>query len=49
METKETHFKGFKDFEISKVQRLIDWVKNNTGFDRELAMKNFYLFAVMNY
>ena len=27
IETKETHFKGFKDFEISKVQRLIDWIK----------------------
>ena len=46
-ENKETmfnRFKGFKDFEISKVQRLIDWVKAPAGFDRTLAMKNFYLF-----
>jgi sulfatase maturation enzyme AslB (radical SAM superfamily) len=37
-------FKGFKDFEISKVQRLIDWIKSDTGFDRNKAMKDFYLF-----
>lgn len=37
-------FKGFSDFEISKVQRLIDWIKSNDGFDKEKAMKNFYLF-----
>jgi len=43
-ETVFNRFKGFKDFEISKVQRLIDWVKSPAGFDRELAMKNFYLY-----
>jgi organic radical activating enzyme len=46
-ENKETifnRFKGFKDFEISKVQRLVDWVKTPAGFDRTLAMKNFYLY-----
>jgi len=37
-------FMGFSDFEVSKVQRLIDWIKADTGFDRHKAMKNFYLF-----
>ena len=43
-ETKWNEFKGFSDFEISKVQRLIDWIKADTGFNKELAQKNFYLF-----
>lgn len=43
-ETKWNEFKGFSDFEISKVQRLIDWIKSDNGFNRELAMENFYLF-----
>jgi hypothetical protein len=43
-ETRWNEFKGFSDFEISKVQRLIDWIKSDTGFNRELAMENFYLF-----
>ena len=43
-ERANTRFFGFKDFEISKVQRLIDWVKNDKDFDRTLAMKNFYLY-----
>jgi len=43
-EGEHNRFKGFKDFEISKVQRLIDWVKNDSKFDRTTAMKNFYLF-----
>lgn len=43
-ETKWNEFKGFSDFEISKVQRLIDWIKSDTKFDRHKAMKNFYLF-----
>ena len=43
-ETKWNEFKGFSDFEISKVQRLIDWIKSDTGFDRKKAQKNFYLF-----
>lgn len=43
-EGEHNRFKGFKDFEISKVQRLIDWVKNDGKFDRTTAMKNFYLF-----
>jgi sulfatase maturation enzyme AslB (radical SAM superfamily) len=43
-ETSFNRFHGFKDFEISKVQRLIDWVKGPSDFDKELAMKNFYLY-----
>jgi hypothetical protein len=43
-ETKWNEFKGFSDFEISKVQRLIDWIKSDTGFNNELAKENFYLF-----
>jgi hypothetical protein len=38
------HHKGFKDFEVSKVQRLIDWIKSDTGFNKDIAMKNFYKF-----
>lgn len=38
------HHKGFKDFEVSKVQRLIDWIKQESNFDKTNAMKNFYLF-----
>lgn len=44
IETKSTHYKGFQDFEISKIQRLIDWIKVDNGYDRELSMKNFFLF-----
>jgi len=40
----ENPFKGFVDVEISKVQRLIDWIKSPIEFDRHTAMKNFYLF-----
>lgn len=43
-ETKWNEFKGFSDFEISKVQRLIDWIGSETGFNKELAMENFHLF-----
>ncbi len=43
-ETRWNEFKGFSDFEISKVQRLIDWINADTGFDRNKAMKNFHLF-----
>ena len=44
-ETRWNEFKGFSDFEISKVQRLIDWIKSDTEFNKNLAMKNFYLFC----
>jgi len=39
-----SRFKGFKDFEISKVQRLIDWIKTPTKYDQDTAMMNFYLY-----
>ncbi len=42
-ETEETRFKGFKDYEISKVQRLIDWIES-TPFNNEIPNKNFYLY-----
>jgi pyruvate-formate lyase-activating enzyme len=41
-ETEE--FKGFSDFEIEKVKRLINWIEMPTGFDKETAMRNFYRF-----
>ena len=43
-ETPERRFKGFKDFEISKVQRLIDWLRTPPEFDTDTQMKNFYLY-----
>lgn len=42
-ETWNTRFKGFKDFEIDKVQRLIDWIRNSS-FNNDVALKNFYLY-----
>jgi hypothetical protein len=43
-ETMFNRFQGFKDFEISKIQRLIDWVKTPAGFDSITSKKNFYLY-----
>lgn len=43
-ETKATHWKGFKDFEISKLQRLVDWIQTDNGFDKTTAMSNFSKF-----
>jgi organic radical activating enzyme len=43
-EDKHNQFKGFSDFEVSKVQRLIDWIKSDSNFNRSRAMINFYLF-----
>jgi hypothetical protein len=43
-ETMQTRFKGFKDFEISKIQRLIDWVKTPAEFNKNTQMKNFYMY-----
>jgi len=43
-DTEYNEFKGFSDFEISKVQRLKDWILDNTGFNKEKAMKNFAMF-----
>ena len=44
IETDKNKYKGFKDFEVSKMQRLIDWIKNPTKYDRISAMKDFYLY-----
>jgi len=47
MQNKEgrwNQFMGFSDFEVSKIQRLIDWVESDTGFDKTKAKKNFYAF-----
>lgn len=41
-ETEE--FKGFSDFEIEKVKRLINWIEAGHDFDKETAMRNFYRF-----
>jgi len=43
-ETKDCEFKGFSDFEISKIKRLKDWILTDTGFDKEKARQNFKLF-----
>jgi hypothetical protein len=43
-ETKHNEFKGFSDFEISKVQRLIDWINTQNDFSREKYIKNFYMY-----
>lgn len=43
-EESANRFKGFKDFEISKVQRLIDWVRTPTKYDLDTSMKNFYMY-----
>jgi organic radical activating enzyme len=45
-EEDHNRFKGFKDFEINKVERLIDWVKTENNFDKSLAMKNFYMYFI---
>ena len=39
-----SYIKTFKDFEINKIQRLIDWVKTPAGFDSDTSKKNFYLY-----
>lgn len=44
IETDQCRFKGFKDFEISKIQRLIDWINSESSFNKSVAMENFYLF-----
>ena len=40
----KNEFQGFSDFEINKVKRLINWIKADTGFDKDTAEKNFKLF-----
>jgi hypothetical protein len=41
---RKNEFKGFSDFEVSKVKRLIDWIHSDTGFDVDTGKKNFYSF-----
>jgi len=43
-DTELNEFKGFSDFEVSKVRRLKDWILSDTGFNQERAMKNFAMF-----
>ena len=43
-DTERNEFKGFSDFEVSKVRRLKDWILSDTGFNQERAMKNFAMF-----
>ena len=46
LETDSTRFKGFKDFEVAKVERLIDWIRTDSDFNMKTAMKNFYMYWV---
>lgn len=43
-DTEHTEFKGFSDFEISKIRRLKDWILNDADFDRTKAQQNFVMF-----
>jgi organic radical activating enzyme len=43
-EQRDNRFNGFNDFEISKIQRLRDWILSDTYFNKEKAMQNFYIF-----
>lgn len=43
-ESSDNLFKGFRDHEISKVKRLIDWIKSPVEFDVATAKQNFKLF-----
>ena len=45
IETVNNRFKGFKDYEIDKVQRLYDWASNDLPIEEELtAKRNFHLY-----
>ena len=44
-ETSLNRFKGFKDFEVDKVRRLLEWAQEPLNTDeQEQAMKNFDMF-----
>jgi hypothetical protein len=44
-ETALNRFKGFKDYEVDKVRRLLEWAKGNLNTDEEqIAMSNFSTF-----
>lgn len=47
-EDNNNRFKGFKDFEIDKVTRLINWIEIDNNFDLTTAEENFYLFISEN-
>jgi hypothetical protein len=42
-ETVDTRFLGFKDYEISKLQRVVDWMHEHHREDT-VAMADFYRF-----
>lgn len=44
LENIETRTNGFKDFEVSKIQRLIDWINSPITFNENVARKNFATF-----
>jgi len=45
IETSHCRYKGFKDFEIDKVQRLYDWAKTPMNKEEKtIAMKNFDIY-----
>ena len=47
IETPETRFKGFKDYELHRLQRVIDWMQEGSKLDPayvKLQRANFYKF-----
>jgi hypothetical protein len=47
IETEETRFHGFKDYEIARLDRDIAWMRNGQQLDKEYLKKNkadFYRF-----
>ena len=44
-ETANNRFKGFKDYEVDKVKRLLDWAQQPLNTDvKQIAMRNFNTF-----
>jgi hypothetical protein len=43
-ETPQTRFKGFKDYEIKRLDRDIAWMRNKDGIDIEHDKADFYRF-----
>jgi len=43
IETEQTRFKGFKDYEIQRLQRDIDWMKQGTG-NADQHKADFFMF-----
>ena len=47
LETSEHPFKGFKDYELQRLQRVIDWMKEGSKLDPsyvKIQKSNFYKF-----